>query len=266
MSVPGKLPVASEVAVNVNVPLPSLLQADDRIDTVSKPIVVTSVNAANGAADDGLAKPTVEATDRAMDNAPRRRHGVRADRSTDVGRRSCEADSLRDDSAGSRSEALGPLTNVQILAGSLRAELERGLSTTDDRWAVAAAALVAPPPVAADGFDAEAAVAELTAVGLVEGSPRSFSTVGSQLAVTLGQLVTIGALDVNAVAGERRIPVGMLTTLVSPTDRWVGVWLAGPEGLRIRLYRANRALALRLLSDLITAPIDPSAATAHATP
>jgi len=168
------------------------------------------------------------------------------------------ADSLRRAALTADLQRSGPLANVQVLAASLRAELELGLSTTDDRWAVTAAALVAPPPIDAVSFDAEAAVAELAAVGLVEGSPTAFSAGGSELAATLGQLVAIGALEESTDAGEQRVPVGMLTTLVSPTDRWIGVWLAGPEGLRIRLYRSNRALALRLLSDLITAPTDPT--------
>lgn len=177
------------------------------------------------------------------------------------------ADSLREAALTADLQRSGPLANVQVLSGSLRAELDWGLSTTDDRWAVTAAALVAPPPIDAASFDEEAAVVELTAAGLVEGSPAAFSALGSELAQMLGQLVTFGALDLNLVAGERRVPVGRLTTLVSPTDRWVGVWLAGATGLRIRLYRANRALALRLLNDLITAPInadDPDLAAALA--
>lgn len=166
------------------------------------------------------------------------------------------ADSLRDAALNADLQRSGPLANVQVTPDSLRAELERGLASTDDRWAVTAATLVAPPPIDPAGFDADAAVAELTAAGLVEGRPAAFSALGSELARTLGQLVAMGSLSLNLVDGERRLPVGQLTTIVSPMDRWVGVWLSGTDGLRVRLYRANRSLAIRLLRETITAPID----------
>lgn len=158
----------------------------------------------------------------------------------------------------SRLQARAARTAVPTLAlneAVLEEELEKGLSSTDTRWTVTAARLVAPVDLRLAQGRMGLGLQQLESKGLVQASQgqRQLSRQGLAIAGPLGYLVSASGLVRLVTADGGQATVATLSLYRTMASVWLAMWisLADAAASTVRLMEVSAAGALRLLRGIL---------------
>ncbi|MEK7216641.1 MAG: hypothetical protein AAB289_13705, partial [Chloroflexota bacterium] len=163
------------------------------------------------------------------------------------------ADALQSARLASRL-ARSRVPEPQFTAAELERQLALGLDSADSRWAVTAARLIAPLPLAGAAGQLESGCAALVASGTLAQSEGGYrlTRAGYELGDAFGQLVTTAGVRLSLVRDQRWQAVSQFNLFRTATSIWVAAWVAATPSLTdVRLQELSVSGGLSLLRGLL---------------